>query len=104
MNKHYQLATAAAFAAMSIFTDVTAQYNIKSATPRFELPANIREGEDYMSKTIIFKMKPQYRSLCSIEDINYAPLKALMQQMGVQSFGKIYPNDEPPIRPYNGRG
>ncbi|MBL7893015.1 MAG: S8 family peptidase, partial [Bacteroidia bacterium] len=47
---------------------------------------------------------PQYRSLCSIEDINYAPLKALMQQMGVQSFGKIYPNDEPPIRPYNGRG
>ncbi|MBI2270749.1 MAG: S8 family serine peptidase, partial [Bacteroidetes bacterium] len=104
MDKHYQFAIATAFAGMLIFTGVTAQYNIKSTTPRFELPANTRDGEHHMNKTIIFKMKPQYRSLCSIEDVNYPPLKALMQQMGVQSFGKIYPHEEPPVRPYNGRG
>ncbi|MBI2269300.1 MAG: S8 family peptidase [Bacteroidetes bacterium] len=104
MNKYHQINMVAAFAAISMFTDVTAQYNIKSATPRFELPVNMRDGEDYISKTIIFKMKPQYRSLCTIEDINYTPLKSVMMQMGVRSFSKIYPNEEPPIRPYNAMG
>ncbi|MBI2269298.1 MAG: hypothetical protein HYU69_02965 [Bacteroidetes bacterium] len=104
MNKHYKFATAAAFAAVFIFTGAAAQYNLKSTTPRYEIAADARDGQDYMSKAIIFKMKPQYRSLCTTEDVNYAPLKALMQQMGVQWFGKIYPNEEQPIRPYNGRG
>jgi serine protease len=104
MYKHYKTATAAAFAAMSIFTSASAQYNIKSATPRYEVPASAHEGEDYMSKTIIFKVKPTYRSLCSANDINHSQLKALMLQMGVQNFGKIYPREEQPVRPYNQYG
>lgn len=104
MNKHYQLIATAAFAAVFMFTSATAQYNLKSTTPRYEITADARDGEDYMSKAIIFKMKPQYRSLCTTEDVNYTPLKALMQQMGTQWFGKIYPNEEQPVRPYNGRG
>jgi serine protease len=104
MLKHYKLAGIVTFASMSLFTAMSAQYNIKSATPRFAIPVSAHDGEDYMSKTIIFKVLTKYRSLCSTNDVNNPQLKTLMLQMGVQKFTRIYPHEEQPLRPYNDRG
>ncbi|MCC6690351.1 MAG: S8 family peptidase [Bacteroidia bacterium] len=106
MFKHYKITTVALIAASLLFTSATAQY-IKinqGSTPRYLVPASAHEGEDYISKTIILKVLPQYRSLCSSNDVNLPGLKAIMQQMGVSKFGKIYPNETAPVREYNRYG
>jgi serine protease len=102
MFRYYHFVVAAC-AGILLFNNAVAS-NLKSATPLFQIPVNAIDGEDYMSKTIIIKMRSEYRSLCSANDINYPQLKLLMQQMGVQKFGKIYPREEQPLRPFNARG
>ncbi|MCC6690352.1 MAG: S8 family serine peptidase, partial [Bacteroidia bacterium] len=97
-------ATSILLATLLLISGVTAQKNIKSTTPRFQLPENTIEGTDYMSKTIILKVSNTYRSLCSDKDVNYPQLKLLMQELGVKSFGKIYPYEQQPRRMYNERG
>lgn len=104
MYKHYSIKTIATIVALSLSAIASAQSNFKPTTPRFELPSIAKEGEDYMSKTIIFKMKSEHRSTCSSNDVAIPKLKNLMNDMGIQSFSKIYPNEKQPERPYNGRG
>lgn len=104
MYKHYKLSTVAAFAAMSLFIVTTAQNNVKSHIPSYQLPSSAKDGEDYLSKTVILKVKPEHRSICSVNDVNNSRLKAVMGQLGVKSFGKIYPNEQVPLRPYNANG
>lgn len=104
MYKHYSIKAVATVVALSLSVIASAQSNLKPITPRFELPSIAKDGEDYMSKTIIFKMKSEHRSLCSTNDVAIPKLKMLMSEMGIQSFSKIYPKEKQPERPYNGRG
>ena len=104
MLKSYKCLGIAAIAAISLLSSASAQKACSPNAYHYQLASHARDGEDYMSKTVIFKMKNDYRSLCSNNDISNAELKVLMQQMGVQSFGKIYPREHQPEREFNPQG
>lgn len=103
MFKIYRLPAIVAFST-ALFSYAVAQKSASTRIPHYTIPAEAHDGEDYMSKTIIFKVKPEYRNLCSPNDVNYAPLKTFMKDMGVQNFFKIYPYEKAPQREFNERG
>lgn len=104
MQKRYYLSIVAAILLAAHFNFIFGQKTPVSGTPFFEILAGSRENEDYVAKTIIIKLKQQYRSSCSNTSVNLAPLQTLMQELGVKSFAKIYPMEKPPQREYNERG
>ncbi len=90
--------------AFSLSNFAIAQQQHKIATPRFEIPSEAKDGIDYMSRTIIFKVNPMYRALCTATSINHSGLNALIQQLGLSSFSKIYPRAQPPEKAVNQYG
>ncbi|MFH1005385.1 MAG: S8/S53 family peptidase [Bacteroidota bacterium] len=68
----------------------------------YKIPENLKDGEDYLSKTIIFKVKPQYRQNCRVNSIdNLFAINDFMNFIGEQNLAKIYPNHEAPVHERN---
>lgn len=68
----------------------------------FRIPKGLVEGEDYLAKTIIFKVKPEYRANCKVQSIdNLLPLSDFLAAVGAQGLKKLYPNHTPPAREFN---
>src|ERR1051326_5414477 len=71
----------------------------------FSLPADMREGSDYMTKTIIFAVKDQYRANCNTHGIdNLMDFNNYMLQVGALSVEKIYPAHKAPEKKFNELG
>ena len=56
----------------------------------FVMPQNITPS-DYMSNTLIFKVKTNYRSQCSIDGISIAPLNQVLMELGATKVEKMFP-------------
>ncbi|MDF2451503.1 MAG: in-like serine protease [Bacteroidota bacterium] len=65
------------------------------AQKQFTMPANITQNE-YMPKTVVFKLKDQFRSIASKSDISHPLLKMVLDAVGVDKFGKKFPTHKAP--------
>ncbi|MCW3085896.1 MAG: Subtilisin-like serine protease [Bacteroidetes bacterium] len=84
-----------------------AQHNgtaVTTANPtHFVLPANLKAG-DFMDKTIIIKVKSEYRSACSNEKINNADFLKLYNTIGGSGLAKKFPLVTAPEKKVNAQG
>lgn len=78
--------------------------NEKYAAQHFTLPETMREDVDFMKGHIIFKVKEQYRAKCTAGYINDAKLTQAINYLNASTFGKIYPNHQPPAEKKNNLG
>lgn len=56
---------------------------------------------DYSQNTIVFKVKPQYRHLTSIDKIVNVQLDQVLGYLGLNSLNKIFPKHTPPEKKFN---
>lgn len=70
---------------------------------RFVLPANLKPG-DYLQKTIIIRVKPAYRSLCTVNKINDLNFAKLYANIGGSGLQKKFPDVTPPEKLVNAQG
>ncbi len=61
-------------------------------------------ANDYFANTIIIKVKPEYRSSCSENDIQIIALQKLINQFSIVEIKKMFPHDVPPLREFNEQG
>src|SRR3990172_10555916 len=47
--------------------------------------------QDYLPKTVIFKVKPEYREVCKKDGIDYDKVRQLFKQLGVVQVAKKFP-------------
>lgn len=78
--------------------------NPVSTLKKFTLDPSFKEGVNYVGGHVIFKVKEQYRSNCTVSYINDAKLTALLNRLGVSLLAKIFPNQTPPTEKYNKLG
>ena len=69
----------------------------------YNLSANLKTG-DYMAKTVIVKVKSQFRSICSAGKIENALFKSLYTSFGGMGLEKKFPFTKAPERLVNERG
>ncbi len=53
-------------------------------------------GADHIPRTIIIKVKPAYRNLCGINQINDIRINSFFNKIGVEKLEKKFPNHRPP--------
>lgn len=73
------------------------------ATPQFRMDENVKPG-DYLEKTIIAKVKPEYSSICSSAKIENPIFNKLYAELGGMDLKKVFPNVKAPEREYNDQG
>jgi subtilisin family serine protease len=66
----------------------------------FKMPSNITK-EDYMDKTIIFKVKESYREQCAVNALSVASLNQIMMQLGTTKLEKMFPFAQKPTQKVN---
>ncbi|MBK7964875.1 MAG: hypothetical protein IPK10_06055 [Bacteroidetes bacterium] len=69
----------------------------------YALPAGI-SSSDYMERTIVFRVKPEFRSICSKNEIASTAFNKILGGLGQTQLFKIFPNHQPPVTKYNERG
>jgi hypothetical protein len=87
---------------ISALTAQSKKTPLKNA-PHFRLAENVKPG-DYMEKTIIIKVKPEYSGICSADKIGDPTFNSLYSELGGNSLGKVFPHTKAPERQYNERG
>jgi hypothetical protein len=75
---------------------------VKNA-PHFRMAENVKPG-DYMEKTMIVKLKPEYNGIGSANKIENALFKQLFNELGGTGLEKVFPHTKAPEREYNERG
>jgi len=60
--------------------------------------------DTHLEKTVIFKVKPEFRDLCSVSSIDYPSLNALIASLGTSKLSKKFPQIPPPRTKYNVEG
>ena len=93
---------------LSLFTLVCSgqnnnTFNILDNKPYFKIPLNITT-EDYLPKTIIFKIKPEYRDICQTNRIDHGSFNTIVNGLSVVNFEKKFPLKKAPERVLNERG
>ena len=67
----------------------------------FRMDPRVKEG-DYLAKTVILKVRSQYRQNCKVNSIdNILSIQDLLNSVGAQNFKKIYPNHRAPEKQFN---
>jgi hypothetical protein len=69
----------------------------------FVMPNGITD-EDYLAKTIIFKVKSGYRNQCENEKIDIQALQDIFEQLEIKKLAKKFPRHTPPENPYHTLG
>ena len=110
MKKLFTLSCTALFACSTALTfagnkcEVIIPGQDKSKIP-FVMAKGLVDGEDYLSKTIIFRVKPQYRQNCKVNSVdNILVISDFLNTLGAQNLAKIYPKHEKPAEEYNSLG
>ncbi|HKR05967.1 MAG TPA: S8/S53 family peptidase [Bacteroidia bacterium] len=81
----------------------SAQNKIKSAAPYFRMPANLT-GSDYLPKTIVFKVKPEFRNACKTTSVENEKLNSIFNSIGAAAVAKIFPAKSAPAQERNAQG
>ena len=92
MKKTLQL-----LAAGLLLTLTTVNAGVPTLVQRYRMPVNVT-SDDYIAKTIILKVKDQYRSACTNEQINIAAVQRILSAADQVSLGKIFPRHLKPAR------
>ncbi|MEO8146723.1 MAG: S8/S53 family peptidase [Bacteroidia bacterium] len=69
-----------------------------------QAPQTIKTPSDrpqYLEKTVIFRVKPQFRNLCAVAGIDDADLQKVFSSLGIATYAKIYPRHKQPETEYN---
>ncbi len=69
----------------------------------FRMPEMVTEA-DYLPKTIVFKLKPDYRSYSFRNEINLPELNRVLSELKAENPEKIFPNHLPPSNERNAAG
>lgn len=77
--------------------------NPLKARKQFSIPANITQ-KDYLQKTIVFKLKPQYRGVAGLKSISNPLLDQVLSYVGLNSLSKKFPKHNPPEKERNELG
>ena len=87
------------------FTNIaTAQQSLPfKARRQFVMPKNITQ-KDFLSKTIVFKVKDQFRNITAINDVNHPLLKMVFQSIGINTLSKKFPHHQAPEKKANELG
>ncbi len=70
----------------------------------FTWPDTLLEGRDYLDRTIIFKVKQDFRSQCTENQINLPAILALSHRLELVSLRKMHPGLKPPATAINPQG
>jgi len=87
---------------LCIFFFIASAQNNRIA-PVFSMPKGIMQT-DYLEKTIVFKVKPEFRNACSRTSVNILSLQNIFNRLGTRSVEKIFPNKTAPIQQRNSAG
>lgn len=78
--------------------------NVSSAVSGgYAIPAGIKSS-DYMERTVIFRVKPEFRAICSENLISSNPFKRVLASLGQTQLFKVFPRHQPPATVYNELG
>jgi len=82
-----------------------AQKKYSAAVPgqHFVLPVGISMDE-FMPQTLVLKIKPQYRTLCTPTGFNQPAFQALMNKVGGSGLARVFPHTPAPDAPFNRYG
>ncbi len=83
--------------------DNTQKTKKNGPSTEFHMPAGLTEA-DYKANTIIFKLKPEFRNVATVNAINDQHLIAVLNELQAQNLGKIFPNHVPPAMSKNALG
>ena len=75
----------------------------KQSEDYFKIPENLTQ-EDYVPKTIIFKVKPEFREACDNSRIKHFSFNSALSELDVLNLEKKFPGKKEPERPLNDRG
>jgi len=84
---------------MFLTVDLSAQNGAKTPfkqIKKFVLPATITES-DYLPKTIVFKVSPQFRGGAGLTSIQHPDLQLALNYLGVAKLEKKFPNHKAPL-------
>ena len=102
--KHKLLFSALLIASVSVNAVAQNTPVVKSIrTSQFRIPAHVKPG-DYLEKTVIFRLKPQYRGLIASSGVGNMQLAGFLQSIGAPVPARKFPNHQSPERPVNERG
>lgn len=73
------------------------------AKKQFIIPSNMT-SKDYLSNTVILKLKPQYRNIASQKKIDNPLLDQVLAYVGVSTLSKKFPNHKAPEKKHNELG
>ena len=74
-----------------------------NAQGAYKLPVNT-QADDYMANTIIIKVNPLYRNVCTEKEIKNPALAKALQTIGASNLHKKFPRDKAPERTHNAQG
>ena len=69
----------------------------------YVLPPGVTSA-DYMERTVVFRVKPEFRSVCSENTIQVEKLRMVLASLGNVQLFKMFPRHLPPASPVNERG
>ena len=70
---------------------------------KFKLPESISEN-DYLKKTIVFKLSPKYREIAQLNSIQHPQLQLVLNYLGVEKLEKKFPLHKAPEKEKNELG
>ncbi|MCD6066231.1 MAG: in-like serine protease [Bacteroidetes bacterium] len=73
------------------------------AVKKFVMPAGVTE-EEYIPKTIVFKVSPQYRGVAGLNGIQHPQLQLVLNYLGVSKLERKFPNHKAPAKEKNELG
>jgi serine protease len=76
---------------------------VKQLVSRYTIPENVTPS-DYLEKTVVLRLKPQYRGLITASSVDHSGLSTFLQSIGAATPSKRFPNHQPPAREFNERG
>ena len=72
-------------------------------TTSFQMPSGI-SSDDFLPKTIMLKVKNDFRAACNSNNIDLLALQSIFQSINISSIEKVFPNHQPPTKAVNEYG
>ena len=66
-------------------------------TTSFQMPSGI-SSDDFLPKTIMLKVKNDFRAACNSNNIDLLALQSIFQSINISSIEKVFPNHQPPTK------
>ncbi len=105
MIKNYLLKTIGLFTILSFSLSAQNQKtNSGLLSSHYKIKQGLIENKDFLTKTIICKVKPEHAQLCSPAYINHPQVINLLNLFQVQQLAKKFPQHKSPERKFNSLG